>query len=193
MSISRAADLFYTYKFLRTLTKDWKEMEAYDLGIIDENGVVLKKASTLTTQEEKNAYTTFHRLVFNLKRILQKLPFGRTKLASYAAALFLLKENKGSESGAILREAFVNHLTENGFDEETLTEGVEEDLAPGVYKLKYNHCHTETLEEVFLKGSKVVIPVDSSPVDTILGVKIYEATHQNTRLNLYVTNESLEK
>ena len=66
MSVSRAADLFYTFKFLRTITKKWVDMEAHALGIIDENGKVLRKAKTLKTPEEKAAYTTFHRLVFNL-------------------------------------------------------------------------------------------------------------------------------
>src|SRR5210317_1223900 len=93
--VSRAADTYYTYRLVRTLATDWKDQEAYELGIIDENGKVLRKSNTLKTTEEKSAYTLFHRLSFNLKRILEALPFGKTKLASFAAALFLIKEETG--------------------------------------------------------------------------------------------------
>jgi hypothetical protein len=34
----------------------------------------------------------FDRLVFNLKRLLEKVPFGKSQIASYAAALLLLRE-----------------------------------------------------------------------------------------------------
>ena len=91
--ISRTGDLFYAFRFLKLLVTPWNKMGAYEQGIIDENGKNLKKAKELTTSQEKEVYTVFHRLVFNLKRILEKIPFGKTKLASYAAALFLIKEN----------------------------------------------------------------------------------------------------
>ena len=93
--ISRAGDIFYALRFLRLLTKSWEEMDAFKYGIIDNNGKVLKKASTLKNPVEKSSYTIFHRLVFNLKRLLNKLPIGKTKLASYATALFLVKEHSG--------------------------------------------------------------------------------------------------
>ena len=85
---------FVAYQFIKTLTTKWNKMKAYDLGIIDENGKQLKKTADLETQKEKNAYTLFHRLVFNLKRILEKFPFGRSRIASYAAAFALLREWK---------------------------------------------------------------------------------------------------
>jgi len=73
-------------------------MEAYKLGIIDANGKQLKKTADLETQQEKNAYTIFHRLVFNLKRILERFPFGKSRIASYSAAFALLKESKNDFS-----------------------------------------------------------------------------------------------
>ena len=83
---------FVAYQFIKTLTTKWKDMPAFDLGIVDEDGIQLKKTADLKTQKEKSAYTLFHRLVFNLKRILEKFPFGRSRIASYAAAFALLKE-----------------------------------------------------------------------------------------------------
>ena len=66
--ISRAADTYYTYRLVRTLATSWEDQEAYRLGIIDENGKVLRKSSTLKTQDEKSAYTLFHRLSFIMAR-----------------------------------------------------------------------------------------------------------------------------
>ena len=66
--VSRTADLFYAFRFLKLLVTPWNKMGAYEQGIIDENGKNLKKAKELTTSQEKEVYTVFHRLVFNLKR-----------------------------------------------------------------------------------------------------------------------------
>lgn len=91
---STPVDLFLTYQFLRRLATPFTEWDAYKLGIIDENGKVLRKAKTFTKPEEKLAWGYFDRLVANLKKLLAKVPGGQTKLASYAAALLLIKECK---------------------------------------------------------------------------------------------------
>jgi len=91
-AVSRVADLYYTYRFIKVLTTPWKDTDAYELGLIDGNGKSIRKAKT---SEEKDAYTVFFRLAFNFKRILEKLPFGKSRLSSYAAALFLLREETG--------------------------------------------------------------------------------------------------
>ena len=64
------------------------------MGIIDNRGKVLKKYKDLDTSKEKEAYTVLDRFIFNLKRLLQKIPGGKSKFASYAAAaILLLKED----------------------------------------------------------------------------------------------------
>ena len=93
--LSRAADLGYAFRFLKLLTTKWENLPAYKLGIIDKRGRNIKKAKELTTPEEKSAYTIFHRLVFNVKRLIQLVPGGKSTLGSYAAALFLIKEHTG--------------------------------------------------------------------------------------------------
>ncbi|HIE78848.1 MAG TPA: hypothetical protein EYP92_08620 [Candidatus Thioglobus sp.] len=92
--MSQTIDIIYTYRFLKILTTPWEEMDAFKEGIIDEKGKQLKKLRELKTMNEKDAYTYFHRMVFNLKRLLNKLPGGDSKIASYGAALFLIKEDK---------------------------------------------------------------------------------------------------
>ena len=87
-----AVDLFMTYKFIRLLTTKWNKTEAYKTGVIDDKGKLLVKGKD-QTEKQKKSYQLFDKLVFNLKRILEKVPFGKSQIASYAAALFLLKEN----------------------------------------------------------------------------------------------------
>lgn len=92
--MSRIIDTYTVYKIIKKLTTDWEDTEAFKLGIIDDDGKVLRKYKTLDTNKEKEAYTVLDRFVFNMKRLLQKLPGGRSKFGSYAAAaLLLLKED----------------------------------------------------------------------------------------------------
>ena len=46
----------------------------------------------MNTSKEKNAYTVLHKLVFNIKRIFNKVPGLGSKLGTYVAAIFLLKD-----------------------------------------------------------------------------------------------------
>ena len=92
MGLFRGPDFLYAILFLRLLTQKWEKTDAYKHGIVDKSGKFLKKPETA---EEKSAYTIFHRLVYNIKRLINKLPLGKSTLASYAAALFLIKEHTG--------------------------------------------------------------------------------------------------
>jgi len=96
--MSRIVDTYITYRIINTLVTPWKKQAAYKLGIIDEKGKVLKKSKDLKTSEEKEAYTVLIRFVFNLKRLLNQLPGGKSKFGSYAAAaVLLLKEEDENE------------------------------------------------------------------------------------------------
>jgi hypothetical protein len=78
------------------------------LGIIDEKGKLLRKMADLRTDEERNGYTYLHRLVFNLKRILIKLPGGDSKLKNIVAAFFLIKEcYEKNDTTALLEEKYM--------------------------------------------------------------------------------------
>lgn len=190
MSVSRAADLFYTFKFIRTLTKKWVDMEAHALGIIDENGKVLRKAKTLKTPEEKAAYTTFHRLVFNLKRILEKLPFGKTAFASYAAALFLIKEETEMDE-AQLQDMMDSLFDQLEVDKPDLQESVSADITPGVHRLKDAVLIPATFEDA-PAGAKVTIAANAEPVGSVMNVPVYEATLGKSSTTIYVTKENLK-
>jgi hypothetical protein len=94
------------------LVTPFVETDAYKLGIIDQNGKNLKKSSTLKTSKEKNAYSYLHRLVFNMKKILGKLPGGDSSLKNMVAALFLVKEYNQSKNRttSLMEERFLHVL-----------------------------------------------------------------------------------
>ena len=110
---SRAFDTFITYKIISTLVTDWEDQPAFEHGIIDKKGKLLRKSNTLKTNDEKGAYTLFHRLVFNLKRLVQKLPGGSSKLASYTAGLFLIKEQIDVERLLNEGESYVEEILQD--------------------------------------------------------------------------------
>ena len=163
-----AVELFITYKFIRLLVTPWKKTEAFDEGVIDANGKLLVKVANQTNVQKKT-YTLFHRLVFNIKRILEKIPFGKSKIASYAAALFLLKEETGMEEEDILKV-----LEDLGYDTSLdLNEEVKE-INTGQHILNHN-----ILEST--KGT--IVNLDSiEPVNYFAGVPIYK-----TRENILIS------
>jgi hypothetical protein len=90
--MSVLVDNLIAYRVLSMLVKPFEETDAYRLGIIDKDGNNLIKSSKLKTSEQREAYTYLHRLVFNLKKILNRLPGGDTKTKNLVAALWLVKE-----------------------------------------------------------------------------------------------------
>jgi len=187
MSLTGAADLIYTFRFLRLLTQSWEDTAAYKAGVIDKDGNALKKPNELKTKEEKDSYTLFHRLVFNLKRLINKVPGGKSKLASYAAALFLIKEHTG-----MTEEQLTRALSKAGWesDDTNLTESWLMDgeaLGPGKYVLTNNIVSPATGEMIAGKGTSVVVYEDTQPVDTLFNAHVYQVEHLLTRQKVFIT------
>lgn len=89
--ISYSIDLINAFRIVKILYQDWTATQAFKLGIIDENGNKIKKPVTL---DEKSAYSPFIRICFRLKKIVNAVPGGDTKLGSLAAAYAMLKEGE---------------------------------------------------------------------------------------------------
>lgn len=86
-------DLFLVYTFIKKLATPFNKWEAFNLGIIDEDGNILKKRRELSSKEKK--YWTHHDLLIcRIKKMLNKLPGKDSKITSYAAALYYIKEQK---------------------------------------------------------------------------------------------------
>lgn len=188
--ISRTGDLFYAFRFLKLLTTKWEDTEAFKNGIIDDTGKVLIKSRELKDPEAKSTYTVFHRLVFNVKRLLEKLPFGKTKLASYAAALFLIKEHTGMSEKDIVTliekatgESANNVLVESAWFES------DNQLTPGVYTLSKDILCTSTGERVAVKNTKIVVEQALKAEASFCGVNIYAFKIANQQV--FISNQDL--
>ena len=167
-------DTVIVFRILKMMTRKWSEMDAYKFGLIDDNGKRIKTKKPKTS-EEKNSFTLLHRLVFNLKRVLELLPFGRTRLASYAASLALLKEHFEID-GKYLEESFYTYLKENdlvldlleGHDNmNNLQKGKEYELRQSVWNEEDNIGHRGDYVQVLGK------------TDTVMGVDIYRVYNRS--------------
>lgn len=81
------------YQFLKRLVTPFNQWDAFREGVIDERGNILIKSKDRHTLSQKRSFGKFDLLVLKLKKLLEKVPGGRTRLASYGAALFLIKED----------------------------------------------------------------------------------------------------
>lgn len=107
-------DLFMVYQFVRRLATPFNEWEAYKLGIIDADGNVLKKRKDLKTVKERDSFGVFDVMVLNLKKLLAKVPGGSSRIASYAAALWLIREwNHFSDSSILTEETSDEEILES--------------------------------------------------------------------------------
>ena len=191
--LSKSADLFYTLRFLRLLTTPWEDTNAFKLGLIDDQGKKIKKPQTT---EEKSAYNLFHRLVYNIKKLISKAPGGKSKIVSYAAALLLLKETYNLSDNSlekILNECGVDIL--DFLSEETswfkTADGM---LSPGIYRLNVeDKMVNSTCEEFGNRKDSIRVPNDCYPVDNLFGLDIYEVIHTSTNQKMYVTAGELIK
>ena len=202
--MGRAIDLFVTYRFLRLLTTPFEDTQAYKLGIIDANGNrimqkrIKKPVVELVTSEQKNSYTILHKLVFNIKKIFAKVPGLRTKVGTYAAALFLLKDTfkESVDDPDMFEKEFVKYLKENDieFDNEISEEviGFGEVLPKGEYVLINDILNKEEEELSAAKGDKVVTFKDEAPVDTILGIEIFPVIHIKSQEKIYISLEDIK-
>lgn len=194
--MGRAIDSLIVFRFLKLLVTPFKDTKAYELGIIDERGKNLRSARKLNTEEERESYTILHRLVFNIKKLIEKVPGGKTKLGSYAAALFLIKEHvkEKIEDWDMLEKEFYKYIKDN-VEPYDLDEEIQftDKLTKGKYKLM-NDIYTDKDTEASAKiGDIVVAYKDTPPYDQVMGVDIFPVIHEKSQEEIYVTIEDLEE
>ena len=133
-----ALDAAYAVRFLRLLTMKWTDTKAYKQGIIDKDGKLIKK--NLDSSDRK-VWNMFHKLAFNLKRLINKLPFGKATLSSYIAGLWLLKDHTemdDNELAFVLREVTGIDPLKNTLQENSLFINNSNQLFEGTYKQMFN-------------------------------------------------------
>jgi hypothetical protein len=146
------------------LVVPFDQTKAYKLNIIDENGKVLKKASTLKTQEERDAYNYLTRLVFNIKRMVNRLPGGESRLKNIVSAYFLVRECYEKRTSTTLLEgklrSLVNTIEKNNIimvEEELLIQKFSEEVSAGVANVTGSGVATD--EPVIKKKKREFIDV----------------------------------
>ena len=201
--MGRAIDLFVTYRFVKLLVTPFEKQEAYKLGVIDKDGNRIlqpgtNKPTILRTIDEKNSYTVLHKLVFNIKKIFAKVPGLRTKLGSYAAALFLLKDTfKEDVDPKMWEQEFMKYLKENNIElDNTISEEVTLDdgkLPKGIYKLANDITFDKEDADSpdALEGDEVQVFEPVAPTDTVLGVEIFPVIHIPTQSKIFVSAEDI--
>ena len=200
--MGRAVDLFVTYRFLKLLTTPFNKTDAFKFGVIDKDGNRIKNddgsVEVLRTPDEKGAYTILHKLIFNIKKLFGKVPGLRTKVGTYAAALFLLKDTfkEHVEDPDVFEKEFMKYLKEEGYElDNSISEdviGFGEILPKGNYLLVNDILNKEEEELSAKKGDKVVAYDDEAPIDTILGVEIFPVIHVKTQEKIYVSLEDIK-
>ena len=190
--LKRAADIAYTFRFIRMMVMDWKDWDAYKQGVIDENGKRNRNVK-LDTDEKKSSYTPFIRLAANIKRLIAKIPGGGSRLGSFASALFLIKEKYN------LKEKNLKDICEKCDIEilDFLNEKNEwfllqdKQLSPGIYRVANPKLLNKSCSEMVWPKDQVRINEECFPVGDVFGVDIYKAVHMKTDQEVYVTASEL--
>jgi len=193
--MGRAIDLLITYRIIKLLVTPFEKQDAYKYGIIDKNGKVLRKTSDLNTGKEKDSYTVLHRFVFNLKRLINIIPGGKSKLGTYAAALGLLLKEQKDLNAIELERTLYKHLVDNNLIAygDDLNESVGFDYLP-----EGRFTVIDDLED--LSGSKtaeigdiVYTTENQKPFDNYFGVNLYHVINEDTKKRIVVSEDNIER
>ena len=126
------------------------------------------------------------------------MPGLRTKLGTYAAALFLLKDTfkEHVEDPDMFEKEFMKYLKEQGYEiDDSISEnviGFGEVLPKGEYTLVNDILNKEEEELTAKSGDKVIAYEDEAPVDTILGIDIFPVIHIKSQEKIYVGLEDIK-
>ena len=181
----RVIDTLIVFRILKMLTTPFDKMQAYKFGFIDKSGKRIthipnpdnsnvKDRTDPVTSEEKNSLTPLHRLVFNLKKIIEKVPFGKSAFASYAVALLLLKEETDLDDDQAdeLYEKFYRHLKEQEkLDPEQITEAMQ--VTELQEKVRYNLKRPLEQNDLIYPEKTAVVIKETSQM--VYGVQTYIA------------------
>jgi len=87
---------YLAYKLIGLLSKPFTDWEAFELGLIDEDGKSIKK---LVTTEEKKAFGIFEKMARNIKSLITKIT-GKSRAAAVLSTLYLMKEKTMTDENA---------------------------------------------------------------------------------------------
>ena len=193
--MGRAIDLLITYRVIKMLVTPFEKTDAYKYGIIDKNGKVLRKNKTLTVAKEKDSYTILHRFVFNLKRLINLIPGGKSKLGTYAAALGLLLKEEKEINAVELEKVLYKHLRENDLInlDDDLREDVEFDFLPKGRFIIIDDLEDLNGDKTANVGDVVYTTENQKPFDNYFGVNLYHVINEDTQKQIIVSEDNVER
>lgn len=173
--MNKVVEYYLMTKIINLLTVPWVDLPAYKVGIIDEYGKQLKKSNNLKTSTERLAYGVLEKFCFNLRRLIEKLPGGKSILLKYFTVYSLFKEERNIDS---LDEKFESLL---------------QPLKYGIDKGKYtiNHPTYDSLGNLVRQGDKVMCLENQLPKETFFGSHLYEVISENTKGRILVSYEDI--
>jgi|TARA_B100001093_G_C26806835_1_gene1005865 hypothetical protein len=192
--MGRAIDVLITYRIIKMLITPFEKQDAYKYGIIDKNGKVLRKTKELKTSKERDSYTILHKFVFNLKRLINVIPGGKSKIGTYAAALgLLLKESKDLNMVEIEKELYTYLRNNDLIHFGDMKESSEDNILP-----QGRFIMTDTLtdlnnEKTADVGDIVKNVEDQVPFDNFLGVNLYHVVSEETQKKVIVSEDNIER
>lgn len=172
--MAKLVGAFIAYKMIKQLSMKWTSWDAYKLGLIDDKGNTLKSAQT---PKEKEAMDYSIRMVKNIKKMIEKLPFGQTRIGTLAAAMFLLKEEiNGDEDYDLVMQEYIN------IDENILSEFG--DIEPILTSGKWVNIET---------GAMYHLSEDQLPDEMYISVPLYRVKNIETRKYTIVSEDCIRK
>ena len=181
-----------TFRIIKILTTPWKKQDAYIYGLVDENGKRTDKKPE--TREEKNSIDSLHKMVFNLKRLIDKTPFINKQLASYAAAtILLLKEDRYMDNEMINEELVGSENTGTLASGENMVNNKIEpdDMFNGyaVFDVDSSVYHRNLGQKPLFKRWKKVLSIDEAGEDFGNNERIRSYAYQNPKSGIILRKE----
>ncbi len=190
MGLLSGSDFIYSLRFLRLLTMPWEKTDAFKQGIIDKDGNKLKKPET---SNEKSAYNTFHKLVFNIRRLLGKLPLGKSTIARYGAALYLIKEHCDISDKKLAK--VISEIADMEIEGTYLVESSDWFLTEDNNIRSGTYILTKDLPlrngELLAKTNTTVMVETHESIGEVFGIKVFKGYHVKTKQSIYITQDDI--
>ncbi len=190
MGLLSGSDFIYSLRFLRLLTMPWEKTDAFKQGIIDKDGNKLKKPET---SNEKSAYNTFHKLVFNIRRLLGKLPLGKSTIARYGAALYLIKEHCDISDKKLAK--VISEIADMEIEGTYLVESSDWFLTEDNNIRSGTYILTKDLPlrngELLAKTNTTVMVEQHESIGEVFGIKVFKGYHVKTKQSIYITQDDI--
>ncbi len=108
-------DLYLAYSFIRRIATPFSSWPAYTTGVIDDAGNILTKKKD-RTKEQKSSFGVFDLMILKIKKLLSTVPGGSSRIASYIAALWLIKEWNHFSDESMLTEEVSDDILDSSMD-----------------------------------------------------------------------------